>query len=216
MKLVITENPSVARTVAAVLGAPTWLQLVLFVLISGLCFAFLYPRLKRFVGRNRQATNADMVLGQICVVVRRIDNIAGTGAVSVEPLPAGYMNAMTSWQDILSGFGWGLGYFGMPHIIIRFMSLKSQKELKKSAGIGITWTVLIIAFAVIAGCVGRQFLGFDQNIADNSLVFISMVRKIFPALISGILLSAVLAALRAAAERAASGKSSPCCWHLCW
>ena len=123
-----------------------------------------------------------------------------SGSVVVEPLPEGYMNVMTSWQDILSGLGWGLGYFGMPHIIIRFMSLKSQKELKKSAKIGITWTVLIIGFAVIAGCVGRQFLGFDQNIADNSLVFISMVRRIFPALISGVLLSAVLAAAMSTAD----------------
>ena len=126
--------------------------------------------------------------------------LINTGAVAVEALPAGYMNVFTSWQDILSGFGWGLGYFGMPHIIIRFMSLKSQKELKKSAKIGISWTVLIIAFAVIAGCVGRKFLGFDQNIADNSLVFISMVRKIFPALISGVLLSAVLAAAMSTAD----------------
>ena len=126
--------------------------------------------------------------------------LINTGAVAVEPLPDGYMNVFTSWKDIVSGFGWGLGYFGMPHIIIRFMSLKSQKELKKSAKIGITWTVLIIAFAVLAGCVGRQFLGFDQNIADNSLVFISMVRRIFPALISGILLSAVLAAAMSTAD----------------
>ena len=46
-------------------------------------------------------------------------------------LPVGYWNMMTSWQDILSGLGWGLGYAGMPHIIIRFMSVKSDKELKK-------------------------------------------------------------------------------------
>ena len=42
------------------------------------------------------------------------------------PLPDGYFNIWTSWQDVISGLGWGLGYFGMPHIIIRFMSLKSE------------------------------------------------------------------------------------------
>ena len=51
-------------------------------------------------------------------------------------LPAGYWNMMTSWQDILSGLGWGLGYAGMPHIIIRFMSVRSGKELKKAAKVG--------------------------------------------------------------------------------
>lgn len=121
-------------------------------------------------------------------------------ATTVSALPEGFMNPMTGWKDVVSGLGWGLGYFGMPHIIIRYMSLKSQKELKKSAKIGITWTVLIVIFSVAAGAVGRMFLGFDQGIADNSLVFITMTRKIFPALISGILLSAVLAAAMSTAD----------------
>ena len=43
----------------------------------------------------------------------------------------GYWNAFSDWREIVSGLAWGLGYFGMPHIIIRFMSLKSDKELKK-------------------------------------------------------------------------------------
>ncbi len=115
-------------------------------------------------------------------------------------MPEGYWSLFTNWKEIVSGLGWGLGYFGMPHIIIRFMSLKSDKELKKSAKIGISWTVLILIFSVAAGCIGRMFLGFDQNIADNSLVFITMVRKIFPGIISGILLSAILAAAMSTAD----------------
>ena len=82
----------------------------------------------------------------------------------------------------------------MPHIIIRFMSLKSQKEMKKSAVIAISWTALICFFATMVGVVGRMYLGMDENINQNSLVFIAMVRSIFPALMSGILLSGVLAA----------------------
>ena len=119
---------------------------------------------------------------------------------AAEAVPAGYFNMMTGWKDIVSGFGWGIGYFGMPHIIIRFMSLRSQKELKKSAKIGISWTVLIVIFSVAAGAVGRVFLGFDQEIANKSLVFINMTRAIFPALISGILLSAILAAAMSTAD----------------
>ena len=95
---------------------------------------------------------------------------------------------------------WGLGYFGMPHIIIRFMSIKSQKDLKKSAKIGITWTLLIVFFATLIGVIGRLFLGFDESINENSLVFIQIVRKIFPGVISGILLSAVLAASMSTAD----------------
>jgi len=121
----------------------------------------------------------------------------GQAVSSVAEMPEGYWNLFGNWKDIVSGLGWGLGYFGMPHIIIRFMSLKSDKDLKKSAKIGITWTTLIVIFSVAAGCIGRVFLG---DIDDSSIVFITMVRKIFPALISGILLSAILAAAMSTAD----------------
>lgn len=112
-------------------------------------------------------------------------------------LPDGYWNLFTNWKDVVSGLGWGLGYFGMPHIIVRFMSLESQKSLKKSAKIGITWNVLIVIFSVAAGCIGHLLLG---DIADNSTVFIQMVRMLFPGVISGILLSAILAASMSTAD----------------
>lgn len=119
---------------------------------------------------------------------------------AVAPVEAAYWNPFASWTDIVSGLGWGLGYFGMPHIIIRFMSLESQKSLKKSAKIGIAWTLVIVIFAAIVGVVGRMFLGYDDVINENSLVFINMVRKIFPGVVSGILLSAVLAASMSTAD----------------
>ncbi len=115
-------------------------------------------------------------------------------------IPAEYWNPTAKWTDIASGLGWGLGYFGMPHIIIRFMSLGSQKEMKKSAVIGVCWTALILFFATMVGVVGRMYLGMDEEINKNSLVFIAMVRNIFPALISGVLLSAVLAASMSTAD----------------
>ena len=115
-------------------------------------------------------------------------------------LPEGYMDPFTSWQDIVSGLGWGIGYFGMPHIIIRFMSLKSQKDLKKSAVIGVSWTVLIVLFATLVGVIGRMFLGYDETIGGGELVFITMTRRIFPGVVSGILLSAVLAASMSTAD----------------
>ncbi len=122
---------------------------------------------------------------------------SGSGAATADQLPGSYWKLFTSWQDVLSGLGWGLGYFGMPHIIIRFMSVRSDKDLKKSARIGITWTVLILLFAVISGVIGHLFLG---EIADSSTVFIQMVRRIFPAVVSGILLSAILAAAMSTAD----------------
>ena len=121
----------------------------------------------------------------------------GGAAMSFSDMPAGYWNLFENWKDVVSGLGWGLGYFGMPHIIVRFMSLESQKSLKKSAKIGITWNVLIVIFSVAAGCIGHLLLG---DIADSSTVFIQMVRKIFPGVISGVLLSAILAASMSTAD----------------
>ncbi len=124
-------------------------------------------------------------------------NGGGASASAPAQLPAGYWNLFTNWKDIVSGLGWGLGYFGMPHIIVRFMSVRSDKDLKKSAKIGITWNVLIILFSVAAGCIGHLFLG---EIEDSSTVFIQMVRKLFPAVFSGVLLSAILAASMSTAD----------------
>ena len=121
----------------------------------------------------------------------------GGAAESVADLPANYWNLFSSWKDIVSGLGRGLGYFGMPHIIVRFMSVRSDKDLKKSAKIGITWNVLIVIFSVAAGCIGHLLLG---EISDSSTVFIQMVRMLFPALISGVLLSAILAASMSTAD----------------
>ena len=120
-----------------------------------------------------------------------------SGNVTAQPLPDGFFNFASSWKDIVSGLGWGLGYFGMPHIIVRFMSIRSEKELKKSRVIGIGWTLIILFMSVAVATVGRMFLG---EIEDTSTVFIQMVRKIFPPILSGICLSAILAASMSTAD----------------
>lgn len=113
-------------------------------------------------------------------------------------LPSGKLD-WQSWQSILSGLAWGLGYFGMPHILIRFMSIGSAKEIKRSRSIAIVWIILALGAAVAMALVGRVFLPTLEN-ADRSLVFILMVRKLFPPLLSGILLSAILAASMSTAD----------------
>lgn len=105
-----------------------------------------------------------------------------------------------SVSDILSGLGWGLGYFGMPHILVRYMSIKSEKEMKKSQKIGITWTAIILAMASVVGLVGHQFVGTYLSEGSQSMIFVTMVRQLFPAFIAGLLLSAILAASMSTAD----------------
>ena len=157
-----------------------------------------------FLGGFSAVSWTDFFQGMLVLVAMFAVPLAANALLSAENFHAinepAYWNAFSSWQEIVSGLGWGLGYFGMPHIIIRFMSIKSQNELRKSAKIGITWTVLIVVFAAFVGIVGRMFVGFDETVNNNSLIFIVMTRKIFPAIISGVILSAILAAAMSTAD----------------
>lgn len=119
--------------------------------------------------------------------------IAGEGA-------GNYWNAFGDAKAIINGLGWGLGYFGMPHIIVRFMSIRSDAELKKARRIGISWTLIILSMAALIGIASRLFLGFDRGIYESGKPFIEMVDRIFPAAIAGLLLSAVLAASMSTAD----------------
>ncbi len=157
-----------------------------------------------FLGGFSAVSWTDFFQGMLVLAAMLIVPIAawamlepGTSATIDTP---NYWNVFSSWQDIVSGLGWGLGYFGMPHIIIRFMSINSQKELRKSAKIGISWTLIILTFAAFVGVIGRMFIGYDEAVNNNSLVFVVMTRRIFPAVVSGILLSAVLAAAMSTAD----------------
>ncbi|MBQ6326776.1 MAG: sodium/proline symporter, partial [Clostridia bacterium] len=127
--------------------------------------------------------------------------IKSSSTETVAEIEATYWHFTRDWREIASGLGWGLGYFGMPHIIIRFMSVRSQKELRKSSVIGISWTLIILTMSVAAGAVGRVMSSRGIiEITDSATVFIQMTRAIFPALISGILLSAILAASMSTAD----------------
>ena len=105
----------------------------------------------------------------------------------------GIFNA--SWQDIVSGLGWGLGYFGMPHILVRFMSIEKPSMIKKSSIVAIIWVVISLFSAVMIAYFGRMIMGEELLTHGNQkLVFIAMSRKFFPAGICGLLLAAIIAA----------------------
>ena len=114
----------------------------------------------------------------------------------------------TSIADILSGLGWGLGYMGMPHILVRYMSIKSEKEMKRSQIIGCFWTTLILIMASVVALVAHQYLGTSLAESDRSFVFITMVRALFPSLLAGVLLSAILAASMSTADSQLLASSS--------
>ena len=130
----------------------------------------------------------------------------------VKEIPAfGNSPWTASWNDIVSGLGWGLGYFGMPHILVRFMGIKDPKQVKTSAWIACVWVVLALGAAIAVAILGRTFLlkNPDGTIAlaeklfptlTQQMVFVEIVNAIFPAFIAGILLAAIIAASMSTAD----------------
>ena len=106
----------------------------------------------------------------------------------------------SSWQDIVSGLAWGLGYFGMPHILVRFMSIKKASLIKKSATVAIVWVILSLGAAIVIAFLGRML--HPELIAEGTqeTIFIVLVRELFPTFVAGILLSAILAAAMSTAD----------------
>ena len=104
-------------------------------------------------------------------------------------------------QDIVSGLAWGLGYFGMPHILVRFMSIKKASMVKKSATIAIIWVFVALLCAILIAYFGRMMVGAELLAEGNQkLVFIALARKLFPAFIAGILMAAIIAASMSTAD----------------
>lgn len=107
------------------------------------------------------------------------------------------------WKSVLSNLAWGLGYFGMPHIIVRFMAIKDPQELKYSRWIGVTWVAVTLGMAICIGIVGRAFVnsfGLPFTDADAESIFLVAIDYIFPSIVAGFLLAAVLSATMSTAE----------------
>ena len=97
---------------------------------------------------------------------------------------------------VVSSVAWGLGYFGQPHIIVRFMAIKSVKETTSARRIGIGWMIFSLAGAIATALVGVAY--YQQNggeLADAETVFIVLGQILFHPFIAGIMLAAILAAI---------------------
>ena len=117
-----------------------------------------------------------------------------------------YKDGSNNWVNIISGLGWGLGYFGMPHILVRFMAVRSEKELMKSKTVAIIWVALSLLFACFIGVLGRAYLAPDQLVESGSeRVFIEVIKKLFvedihAPFIAGLFLCGILAAIMSTAD----------------
>ena len=105
-----------------------------------------------------------------------------------EALPYGILS-------VCSMMAWGLGYFGMPQVLLRFMAIRKEGELKRSRRIAIVWVVISLAVAVFIGIVGRQLFPVEHltsGSAEN--IFITLSTNFLPPLLAGLVMAGILAA----------------------
>ena len=102
--------------------------------------------------------------------------------------------------ELISLLAWGIGYFGQPHILVRFMAIKSTSELPQATRIAMTWVILSLAAAVAIGMVGTVYLTTPLEGTNAETVFLVMTNQLFPPIIAGLMLSAVLAAIMSTAS----------------
>ena len=103
-------------------------------------------------------------------------------------------------MSVISALAWGLGYFGMPHILVRFMGIRSNKEIALSRRIAIIWVTIAFIGAVGVGSFATVYLSPMLSAAENESVVIKAIMQTYPAFIGGIFLCAILAAAMSTAD----------------
>ena len=130
------------------------------------------------------------------VTLNQIGSVAQTQHYLMELSPAMLTLGGGSLLGILSAASWGLGYFGQPHIIVRFMAIRSVREIKIARRIGMSWMIISLTGAIAVGLVGAAYIkSIGGNLSDPETIFIFLSNTLFDPLVSGFLLAAILAAI---------------------
>ncbi len=192
--------------------------------VVGAVFVLLYTILGGFLAESASdfMQSIVMIVALVSVVVIATVNAGGFSAVfeNAEKIP-GFLdffglanpevvdgvqvveNGVAKFGDavpygiltICSMMAWGLGYFGMPQVLLRFMAIREEGELKRSRRIAMLWVIISLAVAVFIGIVGRQLYPVEhltKSGAEN--IFITLSTKLLPPLVAGFIMAGILAA----------------------
>jgi sodium/proline symporter len=119
-----------------------------------------------------------------------IESLAHSKDIALSLLPDASVSSILT--IIFLVLGWGLGYFGQPHIVTKFMGIKRPEEMYKSKYLGITWQIMALTAAAAVGLVGIGF--FPDGLDNSELVFVKMVQLLFNPFFAGIILCGLIAA----------------------
>ncbi len=141
-----------------------------------------------------------MFIALILVPIVTLIEVGGMGETieTVESINPALIDIFkgTTMLGLLSSVAWGLGYFGQPHIIVRFMAIQSVKEIKKARRIGMGWMIFSIVGAMLTGLIGIAYFAKNgPKLSNPETVFIMLGEILFHPIITGFLISAILAAI---------------------
>lgn len=106
------------------------------------------------------------------------------------------LSLLSSEKSLLSALalaaGWGLGYFGQPHILVNFMGIDDPKKISSAKWVGITWQILVLSAAACIGLIGMAY--FNNGLENPEMLFVIMTKQLFFPLLAGFVLCAILAA----------------------
>ena len=126
-----------------------------------------------------------------------VDSVSGAVGPTRDHFFEMWPEGMT-FLGLISLLAWGLGYFGQPHIIVRFMAIRSLKDIKTARIIGMSWMLVTVIGAVFVGAVGVAYVNqhdLGADLTDSEAIFILLSQIVFHPLVSGFLLAAILAAI---------------------
>lgn len=132
-----------------------------------------------------------------------LDNVDSVIAASLDEKEKNHFSFFqgVTFLSILSAVAWGLGYFGQPHIIVRFMSIRSTRDIPKATLVGMSWMIVSLFGACCVGMLGVAYATkFNISFSDPEKIFIIMSQTLFNPWVTGILLSALLAAIMSTAS----------------
>lgn len=147
--------------------------------------------------------------GGVSEVIARAKEIPGLLSLFTQANPTGeVINGVVQFGEpvpmsfitIASGLVWGLGYFGMPQVLLRFMAIRNEKELKLSRRVATIWVVISLLAAITIGVIGRVTMpdAYLDTLSNNSgaseNIFILMATSWLPALLAGLICAGILAA----------------------
>nr|WP_321442469.1 sodium/proline symporter PutP [uncultured Hyphomonas sp.] len=132
----------------------------------------------------------------VSFIVLRNEGDWAPAVASVDPGYFGMWPKGMTVMGVISLLAWGLGYFGQPHIIVRFMAIRSLKDIATARYIGMSWMIVTVIGAVLTGIAGYAYTyAHGTPVDDPETIFIILSQILFHPLVAGFLLAAILAAI---------------------